>query len=40
LENAEGGAYTAAIIENCGHTPHIEQPETYLQHVNEFLQKN
>jgi pimeloyl-ACP methyl ester carboxylesterase len=37
---AEGGAYTEAVSEDCGHSPHIEQPEAYLQHVNEFLQKN
>jgi 4,5:9,10-diseco-3-hydroxy-5,9,17-trioxoandrosta-1(10),2-diene-4-oate hydrolase len=40
-----GAAYQAAIpgsrlvvLDRCGHHPHIEHPEAFVQHVQEFLQ--
>jgi 4,5:9,10-diseco-3-hydroxy-5,9,17-trioxoandrosta-1(10),2-diene-4-oate hydrolase len=39
-----GEAYQAAIpgsrlvvLDRCGHHPHIEHPETFVQHIQAFL---
>lgn len=32
-----GGAYREAVIEDCGHSPHIEKPEEFRQLLFDFL---
>ena len=35
-----GGSYSEVEIKDAGHTPYLEQPETFNQHWHHFLQKN
>ena len=37
LTTAIGGNAKLQIIEKSGHTPHLEQPQRFLDVVNEFL---
>jgi len=32
-----GGTYTEVVFEDCGHSPHIEQPERFLRELRRFL---
>jgi len=32
-----GGSYTETVLPECGHSPHIEQPERFLSLVGDFL---
>jgi pimeloyl-ACP methyl ester carboxylesterase len=32
-----GGAYTEIVLEECGHSPHIEKPEAFLGALLEHL---
>jgi pimeloyl-ACP methyl ester carboxylesterase len=34
---AQGGQYQEVVIENCGHSPHVEQPEVFQRHLAAFL---
>lgn len=34
---AGGGAVTESLYENCGHSPHIEQPDRFLAEMMDFL---
>jgi pimeloyl-ACP methyl ester carboxylesterase len=34
---ANGGQYREEVIANCGHSPHIEQPEMFRQLISAFL---
>jgi pimeloyl-ACP methyl ester carboxylesterase len=34
---ANGGRYRELVLENCGHSPHIEQPEAVLAALRELL---
>ncbi len=33
----KGGQYEEVVLENCGHSPHIEQPEAFRQRLINFL---
>ncbi|TMF48335.1 MAG: alpha/beta hydrolase, partial [Chloroflexi bacterium] len=35
---AHGGQYREVIIPDCGHSPHIEKPDTVFELVHSFLQ--
>ncbi|MCH7479496.1 MAG: alpha/beta hydrolase, partial [SAR324 cluster bacterium] len=39
IVNRVGGAETW-IVEGCGHTPHNEAPEAFLERVTQFLRQN
>ncbi|MGB1276786.1 MAG: alpha/beta fold hydrolase, partial [Nannocystaceae bacterium] len=32
-----GGAFKEVVFDNCGHSPHIEQPERFLRELRRFL---
>ena len=34
---AAGGAYREVVLADCGHSPHIEQPEEFRKLLFEFL---
>lgn len=34
---ADGGSYTEVVLEDCGHSPHIEKADAFLSHVGDFL---
>jgi pimeloyl-ACP methyl ester carboxylesterase len=35
-----GGSYREAVIENCGHSPHVEQPEKFQAALFGFLKEH
>lgn len=35
-----GGEYREVVVPACGHSPHIEQPEIFLNTLNEFLEES
>lgn len=37
---ANGGHYEEEVIENAGHSPHIEQPEAFLEALVSFIRRN
>lgn len=37
---ANGGRYEEEVIENVGHSPHIEQPEAFLEALVSFIRRN
>ena len=37
---AKGGRYEEEVIENAGHSPHIEQPEAFLEAFAGFVRRN
>jgi hypothetical protein len=34
---AQGGKYQEEVIDDCGHSPHIEKPERFREVLFEFL---
>lgn len=36
----EGGEYRETVIENCGHTPHVEKAEELRRLLHEFLDEH
>jgi len=39
IENGCSGKVKAVLIENCGHSPHREQPQVTLEHIVAFLEE-
>ncbi len=35
-----GGSYQETVIEDCGHSPHVEKPEEFRQALFGFLEES